>query len=142
MKRLLLVGAIVALCAAQNVALCAAQNQDSANRAVAPAAVPGALWRVPPRFTVQDWICGFGGCDETPASPFHFVKEDMEGTSPKVQVKDAKGRSWDVKFGAKVIPDCFSSRLVAALGYVTEPAYYVGSGRLDGAGACTARASW
>jgi hypothetical protein len=58
----------------------------------------------------------------------------MEGTFPKLTVMDAKGRTWSVKFGVKVIPECFCSRFVAALGYVTEPSYYVASGKLDGAG--------
>jgi hypothetical protein len=92
---------------------------------------PQLLWHAPREMTIQDWICGPGGCDRTPAPPFHFLKDDSGGTSPKISVSDAKGRQWSVKFGAEVIPECFGARFVSALGYFAEPSYYVQSGRID-----------
>jgi hypothetical protein len=124
MKRLVWLGALAVLCAAQ--------PQNSANRAILRPAIPEVLWRTPLKFTRQDWVCGYRGCDFAPAPPFHLVRADTEGTTPKLLIRDAKGRHWDAKFGAKVIPECFSSRFVAALGYVVEPSYYVRSGRLEG----------
>ncbi len=94
---------------------------------------PQLLWHAPRVMTVRDWVCGPGGCDRTPVPPFHFVKEDRGGTAPKVTVRDARGRMWSAKFGAEVIPECFGSRFVSALGYVAEPTYYVEKGRLDDA---------
>jgi hypothetical protein len=60
------------------------------------------------------------------------VKEDIEGTFPKLTIKDAKGRTFSVKFGGKVIPECFCSRFVTAIGYLAEPSYFVADGKLEG----------
>jgi hypothetical protein len=106
---------------------------QDADRSAIPAAQPAILWRAPSGIGMENWMCGSAGCDHAPAPPFHFEKEDMEGTFPKLTVTDAKGRTWSVKFGVKVIPECFCSRFVAALGYVTEPSYYLASGKLDDA---------
>lgn len=94
--------------------------------------LPKILWRTPKKLTTQDWICGPGGCEGAPAAPFHFLKEESGGTNPKISVRDAKGRTWSIKFGAEVIPECFSSRFVTALGYTAEPTYFVGRGRIEG----------
>ncbi len=90
------------------------------------------LWQPPKETGLAHWTCGPGGCAREPAPPFQFLKEESGGTNPKVDVRDAKGREWSVKFGAEVIPDCFASRFVTALGYLAEPAYYVGSGKISG----------
>jgi hypothetical protein len=60
------------------------------------------------------------------------VKEDTSGTNPKVLVRDKNGRTWSVKFGEEARPDTFSSRLAWALGYFTEPNYFVESGTFTG----------
>jgi hypothetical protein len=60
------------------------------------------------------------------------VKEDLSGTTAKIGVRDARGRNWAVRFGAKSGPDVFVSRLAWALGYYTEPTYYVASGKIRG----------
>jgi hypothetical protein len=108
------------------------QTQESANRTAIEAPLPQALWHEPREATVQDWRCGFAGCDHMPTPPFLFVKEDMEGTAAKVSVNDANGRLWSVKFGSKAITEPFASRFVTALGYVVEPSYFVGPGRFEG----------
>lgn len=123
MKRLLLF--LTAVMAA------AAQNQYTADRAMVQAAHPAVLWRAPGNISMENWTCGSAGCDHVPAPPFQFVKEDLEGTFPKLTVKDAKGRTWSVKFGGKVTPESFSSRFVTALGYLVEPSYFVASGKLE-----------
>jgi hypothetical protein len=116
------------------IAFCAvAQTQDSSSRSLHEAGQLQVLWRMPRNATLQDGTCGFAGCDHAPTPPFQLVKEDVEGTSPKVSVTDSKGRSWSVKFGAKVVPECFGSRFVTALGYFVEPSYCVGGGKLEGA---------
>jgi hypothetical protein len=103
--------------------------------ALLPAAdsMPEMLWRAPRPMTAQDWTCGPGGCDRAPAPPFQFVDEDVSGTNTKVTIKDARGRTWNVKFGGEVIPECFASRFLMALGYFSEPVYFVGSGQIQGA---------
>lgn len=96
-------------------------------------AIPrSVLWRQPKPATAQDWVCGPGGCGLTPVPPFRYKAGDESGTNPKISVVDARGRNWSVKFGAEVIPDCFGSRFLNAIGYVTEPTYFVASGKLEG----------
>lgn len=110
--------------------LIASQDTD---RSVIPATPADVLWRAPSGIGIENWTCGSAGCDHAPAPPFHFEREDMEGTFPKLTVTDAKGRTWSVKFGIKVTPESFCSRFVAALGYIVEPSYYVASGKIEGA---------
>ncbi len=66
-----------------------------------------------------------------PKPPFTFLKEDMSGTQPKALVKDASGRTWDVKFGFEVKPECFTWRIPVAAGYYVEPSYFVASGQFQ-----------
>jgi len=89
------------------------------------------LWRAPRPFTIEDWTCGVEGCGAAPAPPFHFEKEDLSGTTPKLTVRDAKGRTWSVKFGAEVIPECFAPRFLGAIGYFAEHTYFVASGKVE-----------
>jgi hypothetical protein len=95
-------------------------------------APPKVLWRAPHPMAAGDWICGPGGCDRVPVAPFQFIKEDLSGTNVKLTVRDANGRTWSVKFGAEVIPECFAPRFLEALGYAAEPTYFVASGRITG----------
>ena len=91
------------------------------------------LWQAPGEITMRDWVWGGGGEARAPKPPFQFVAEDLKGTNPKIRVKDAKGDSWTVKFGGENHSDVFASRLLHALGYVTEPSYFVASGVIAGA---------
>jgi hypothetical protein len=68
-----------------------------------------------------------------PKPPFRFVREDDEGRSPKVQVRDARGALWEVKFGNEVKAEVFATRLVSALGYYSDVTHYVARGRIIGA---------
>src|SRR5262249_3602089 len=102
MIRLMLVAQLALYCFAQ-----AAHPPAEANRASVESAPPKLLWREPRPATVEDWKCGFEGCGFAPAPPFRFVKEDMEGTTAKLDLKDARGRSWAVKFGGKAITEPF-----------------------------------
>jgi len=114
------------------LAFAASAEQDStADRVVQPVK-PAVIWRAPVNIGMENWTCGPAGCDYAPKPPFQFVKEDVEGTFPKLTVKDAKGRTWSVKFGGKVIPECFSSRFIVAVGYLAEPSYFVSEGKLQG----------
>ncbi len=90
------------------------------------------LWRAPRAISGADWIWGPGGEQAAPAPPFRFVKENLGGTTPKVDVRDARGRSWTVKFGGEVHTEVFMSRLLYATGYAAEPAYFVPAGVIEG----------
>jgi hypothetical protein len=97
-------------------------------------AVPGilransVLWHDPGAVERLDLRYGAGGRALRPRPPFTFVKEDSSGTTPKVQVRDAAGRIWAVKFGVEAQPDTFGSRMAWAMGYYTEINYFVARG--------------
>jgi hypothetical protein len=79
------------------------------------------LWQPPKPSTVQP-----------PKAPFMFVREDLSGTQPKLFVRDADGRSWNVKFGYEVHNESFCWRIVEACGYFAEPSFFVAEGRVEG----------
>ena len=70
------------------------------------------LWREPPPMSDADWVWGPGGRERAPLPPFQFLKENMGGTNPKVNVRDARGALWVVKFGGEVHTEVFAARLL------------------------------
>jgi hypothetical protein len=66
----------------------------------------------------------------SPRPPFLFVREDHEGSTPKVFIRDGRGALWNVKFGEEVKAEVFATKLVAALGYYSDVSQYVGRGRI------------
>ena len=59
-----------------------------------------------------------------PVAPFTFLEEDRSGESPKFKVRDARGDVWTVKLGPEAQAETVSTRLVWAVGYFAEEAYY------------------
>jgi hypothetical protein len=90
------------------------------------------LWQPPGEITLRDWIWGRGGQACAPQPPYEFIEEDFKGTNAKVKVRDAKGNYWIVKFGGETHGDVFGSRLLYALGYLTQPTYFVAGGTIAG----------
>jgi hypothetical protein len=90
------------------------------------------LWMEPSDPSAFDFQYGIGGESQQPQPPFQFVEEDLTGTSKKVNVTDARGANWNVKFGLEVKPSTFCTRLVAACGYFSVPEYFVPQGRIEG----------
>jgi hypothetical protein len=88
------------------------------------------LWRDPGRVERLDFIGGPGGRAGAPRPPFRFIKEDTSGTSAKVFVRDARGRTWNVKFGPEVKGEVFAARVAWATGYYAQPVHFVPSGRI------------
>jgi hypothetical protein len=115
---------------AQCILVCGALT--GAQAATGPAPENRIVWRAPGPMTQSDWVWGSGGKDRAPAPPFQFVKENTGGTNPKVNVRDARGATWIVKFGAEVHPEVFASRLLYATGFDAEPTYFVESGVIAG----------
>src|SRR5579883_1663217 len=91
------------------------------------------IWHEPQPMTTEDWTYGPGGKAKAPQPPFQFVKEDKGGTSPKVQMRDAKNDLYLVKFGPEVNADTFVPRLAMALGYNADATYFVPNGVVTGA---------
>ena len=91
------------------------------------------IWRDPGPAVSLDLAAGPGGRDGAPAPPFHFIEEHSSGSSPCVSVRDARGRSWRIKWGDEVHTETFASRVAWAAGYFVEVNYFVPGGRIDGA---------
>jgi hypothetical protein len=83
------------------------------------------LWRDPLDIASLDLRYGVGGKDHQPRGTFTFLQEDMEGTNPKLDVRDQDGVKWKVKMGAEARPEVVASRLVWAAGYFTTEDYFV-----------------
>ena len=98
-----------------------------------PGAVAQVLWKEPPPMGVADWTSGPGGSETAPRAPFQFLKENLGGTNPKIDVRDAAGRQWIVKFGGEVRPDVFAARILYAVGYNAVPTFFVESGVIESA---------
>jgi hypothetical protein len=96
-------------------------------------AARATLWRDPGEVERLDFRAGPGGKDGAPAPPFRFVKEHSTGSNPCLSVKDAKDRTWRVKWGDEVRSETFSTRLVWAAGFHVEQAYFVAAGHIEGA---------
>lgn len=97
-----------------------------------PAGARRLLWEEPGPRTISDWVWGPGGEARAPRPPFRFVKENLGGTNPKIEVRDYRGTLWIAKFGAEVHSASFAPRLLYATGYAAEPAYFVRQGSVRG----------
>lgn len=92
------------------------------------------LWRDPGAVQQLDLVGGVTGRAGAPKPPFTFVEESLSGTNPKVRVTDANGVTWTAKFGSEVNAETFATRMIWAVGYFVEPAYFVPSGRIQNLG--------
>jgi hypothetical protein len=86
---------------------------------------PGTLWREPLDIASRDLYYGPGGEEHQPKLPLHFVKEDLEGSSPKFTVIDDNGKKWKVKLGQEARPETAATRLAWAAGYFTTEDYLI-----------------
>lgn len=83
------------------------------------------LWRDPVDISARDLYYGPGGKEHEPRGTFTFVKEDLNGTNPKIVVRDQDGVKWKVKLGDEARPETVASRLVWAAGYFASEDYFV-----------------
>jgi hypothetical protein len=90
------------------------------------------LWHDPGTVETLDFRYGIGGAALSPKPPFTFEDEDITGSTPKIKVKDAAGRSWTVKFGGEASPDTFGARMAWAMGYYATPTYFLEEGTIGG----------
>src|ERR1051326_2756889 len=89
------------------------------------------LWTDPGDVASYDFTYGTGGSERQPQPPFEFVNEDLSGTSQKINVTDARGTKWNVKWGREARASVFCNRLLWACGYAVETEYFVAQGRID-----------
>lgn len=82
------------------------------------------LWRDPGDVAARDLRYGPGSAELAPQPPFTFVEEVKGGESPKFKVRDARDVEWGVKLGPEAQSETVATRLVWAVGYFAEEAYY------------------
>ena len=91
-----------------------------------PAGQVGAvLWQAPNNIRSRDLFNGPGGKDHTPASTYTFIKEDLNGSHPKFDVRDPNDVKWKVKLGSEARPEVAANRLVWAVGYLANEDYFL-----------------
>lgn len=91
-----------------------------------------AIWRDPGHVERLDLAAGPGGPDGAPAAPFTFIEEHFAGSRPCVSVRDARNRTWRIKWGDEVQVETLATRLAWAAGYFVETTYFVAEGRVEG----------
>lgn len=103
-----------------------AQEEKDKNKA----ARQPILWQDPGDISNRNLRYGPGSPRLAPVAPFRFIKEDKGGESPKFEVRDARGVKWIVKLGEEAQAETVSTRLVWAVGYFAEEAYYFPRARI------------
>ena len=108
------------------------EQKDSDEVPVAEACLHNpVLWHDPGAITSLDLFYGQGGKDGQPAPPFKFVAEDMHGTNPKFDARDAQNNKWRVKLGNEARPEVVASRLLWAVGYFVNDDYVLESAEVE-----------
>jgi hypothetical protein len=93
---------------------------------------PASIWEDRGDLSKLNMIDGPGGAAHRPGNQFHFLKESMNGTSPKFEVQDEKGIKWKVKLGEEARSEMAATRLVWAAGYYVDEDYYRPEIHVDG----------
>ena len=97
-----------------------AQKKENEPKA---AGVP-VIWLDPGDVSKRDLRYGPGSAEMAPAPPFTYVGEESTGESPKFRVTDARGETWVVKLGVEAQSETVATRLMWAVGYFADEAYY------------------
>ncbi|HYE75065.1 MAG TPA: hypothetical protein VEF04_17120, partial [Blastocatellia bacterium] len=92
------------------------------------------LWEAPGRIEELNMVYGSGGRADAPdpGGRYKFIRKLGKGYSTKYVVADDQGKKWVVKFGEEAKSETAASRIVWAMGYHTDPAYFVKSARISG----------
>ncbi len=93
--------------------------------------IRAVLWRDPTDIETRDLFYGPGGKEHEPHGPATFLNEDLDGTNPKIVVRDRDGVKWKVKMGPEARPETAATRLVWAAGYFVNEDYFVPSLRVE-----------
>ncbi len=109
-----------------------ANNSGKAGIAELGHGAKASLWRDATDIASLNLLYGSGGEDHQPRGTFTFVQEDMEGSNPKLDVRDQDGVKWKVKLGAEARPEVAATRLVWAAGYFTNEDYFLEDLHVEG----------
>jgi len=96
--------------------------------------LPAVIWHDPGNISALNLLYGAGGAAHAPDpnGKFTFIEEDKSGSSPKFDVKDAKGVTWRVKLGAEPQSETAATRLLWAVGYFVDEDYYLPKLKVEG----------
>jgi hypothetical protein len=91
---------------------------------------PSRIWEDRGPIQDLDLYWANGSPDRVPVGPFTFLSEDLNGTNPKAQVRDARGVLWGVKWDEEVQAEVAASRLAWAMGLRVDETYHLERGRI------------
>ena len=115
-----------------------AASPTPATESPSTASTDKVIWRDPGPIAQRDLFWGAGSADRAPKPPYTFLRENTSGTKPKVDVKDAAGVEWSVKFTLpdpglnEVHAEVAATRIVWAFGYLVDENYFVPTGQIEG----------
>jgi len=118
-------GVPFALAAAKNKAIPSEQPGEITG------SVLTVLWREPAKISSENLFYGAGGRQHEPRGPFTFLREDLDGSNPKFDVRDEHGVQWKVKLGDEARPETVATRLLWSVGYHTDWDYFLPSIRVE-----------
>ena len=127
----LIVSSCILLVAPAFVQAKKADDKDRASAEITADQRP-VLWRNPVDISSRDLFFGPGGKEHQPKGIFAFVKEDLDGTTPKIVIRDQDGVKWKAKLGSEARPEVVASRLTWAAGYFANEDYFVAELRVEG----------
>jgi hypothetical protein len=109
-------------------------QKESKKKKAPPQGTP-VLWQEPTDIASRDLLLGAGGEALKPdLSKVTFVRDQKGGGfSINYRVKDGAGKVWVAKLGKEAQPETASSRLVWAVGYITEINHLVPCVHIEGA---------
>lgn len=111
--------------------LAVAESADAQRTRRARSSPRAVLWRDPGDIQSRNLLYGPGSAQQAPVEPFTFIKESKKGESPKFDVKDGRGVVWTVKLGEEAQAETVATRLVWAVGYFAQEAYYFDEARIE-----------
>jgi hypothetical protein len=111
-----------------------AQKHEKQKAKKNAADLPAVIWRDPGDISALNLVYGAGGSEHAPNpnGTYTFDKEDMNGTSPKFDVKDGQGVKWRVKLGQEPQAETAATRLLWAAGYFVDEDYYLAEVKVQG----------
>lgn len=125
---------ILAIVILLSVSTASFAQKESKKKKAPPQGTP-VLWQEPTDIASRDLLLGPGGESLKPdLSNVTFVRDQMGGGfSINYRVKDGAGKVWVAKLGKEAQPETASSRLVWAVGYITEINHLVPCVHIEGA---------
>lgn len=110
-----------------------ARGQSGADNSLAGKSA-NVLWTDPGDIKSRDLYYGSGGKQDQPQMPLEFLREVKGGASPKFDVRDRSGRKWRLKLGDEAQPETVATRLLWAVGYITNEDYFFPEAKIENLG--------